>query len=280
MKFVGVMLVLIFAARIIMALADHFVYLPYAPNTPLMQQTIKTQNYNYCLDSRAASYPNFVTQTNDVVNEYAKRTGIIGHTVNYEDPNCNVQYLMLPEFPCGAGAAACVYYLNWPVQIHFNEVLGYTDWRSAIGHELGHALLGLHEQYHDQGNITCTYRTDTVMDCGSQVKYPQTLDVTRGCALIQTSWCGQDATVVICYGAVVSWGNNVTAQWNACSGRWEGSNGYAYEPSTGYWYQGTIDWSPCRSWGGRDSVALQGSDYGGSGWYNWQYQMWVVPPSC
>lgn len=174
------------------ASANHNVYLPVAPNTPLMQRIIQTQEYAYCFDSRAASYPAFASQVRDVNDQYAQRVGIRSREVDFSDPACMVKHVMLPEFPCGAGAAACVYYANNPVEIHYQETLAYTDWRSAQGHEEGHGLLGLHEQYKDSGGqISCTNRTDTVMDCGFPfVRYPQPLDVERGCAIIKTSWCG------------------------------------------------------------------------------------------
>src|SRR3990167_4634804 len=97
----------------------------------------------------------------------------------------------MPEgLDCG-GCAAQIWYANWPVLVEYKYTLGYTDWRSAQGHELGHGLLGLHEQYNDSGGqIGCTRRQDTVMDCGSSVRYPQDWDVENGCGVIATSWCG------------------------------------------------------------------------------------------
>lgn len=176
--------------------ANHFIYLPYAPNTWLMQKVITAQEYTYCLDSRAETWPNFAAQLRDVNDQYAERVGIRYRQVAFNDASCQVQHVMLPDFPCGSGAAACIYYMNSPVVVHYQENLGYSDWRSAQGHELGHGLLGLHEQYQDSGgSIQCLYRPETVMSCGEPfTRYPQQLDVDRGCAIIATPWCGNPPT--------------------------------------------------------------------------------------
>lgn len=172
--------------------ADHNVYLPYVPNVPIMQQVIRAQEYTFCVDSRASAYPGFLSQLRDVNAEYESRVGIRAREVAFSDPSCQVQHVMLPDFPCGSGAAGCIYYGNWPVTVHYQEQLGYVDWRTTHGHELGHGLLGLHEQYADSsGGIGCLRdRTWTVMSCGTGVRYPQQIDVDRGCAVIRTAWCG------------------------------------------------------------------------------------------
>lgn len=175
--------------------ANHQEYLPFAGQTWLMKIVIGTQGYTYCEDSRAASYPNFRAQLQDVVAQYAQRTGIKGVEVPFSDPSCEVQHVMLPEFNCGPGAAACVTYANKPVVINYQETLGFTSWASAQGHELGHAVLGnLNERYIDSGgSIQCggPERGFTVMDCGPPyIAYPQAIDVQRGCIIIATSWCG------------------------------------------------------------------------------------------
>ena len=172
---------------------DHAIYLPNVPNTPLMQQVIAHQDYTWCADSKADAYPNFVTQLQDVEDQYAASAGIHATQVAY-GAGCQVRHEMAPAFPCGAGAAACITYANVVVEVFYNYYLGYTDWRSAQGHELGHGLLGLHERYIDSGGtIKCGGPEIglTVMDCGPPyVRYPTTLDVQRGCAIILTSWCG------------------------------------------------------------------------------------------
>lgn len=183
--------------------AEHNTFLPLIPNTPLMQQLVKAQEYTWCADSRAASYPSFLSQLRDVNAEYEKRVGIRSREVAFpKKPNgaddygssstgCQVQHVMGLDFPCGSGAAACIYYANFPVEVHYQESLGYVDWRTAHGHELGHGLLGLHEQYDDKaGGIGCTRKQWTVMDCASGVRYPQDWDVARGCEVIRTAWCG------------------------------------------------------------------------------------------
>jgi len=174
------------------ARADHNIYLPGLP-TPIINSIKQTQTVKWCANQAAHNYPNFIAQVEDVQAEYTKRVGIKFEKVAFgtiSSTGCHVQH-NVQEFNCN-GCAAHIYYANWPVVIEYKPSLGYTDWRSAIGHELGHGLLGLHEQYKDSGGvIQCVYRSDTVMSCGDPyVKYPQPLDITRGCTVLATSWCG------------------------------------------------------------------------------------------
>lgn len=219
--------------------ASHFVYLPNVPNTPLMQQVIKNQTYTWCVDSRAASYPNFVTQLTDVNNEFTKREGIFWKQVPFPpsaaDTSCQVRHVMPDGLSC-QGWAAQVFYGSWPVTVQYCWTLGYTDWRSAQGHELGHALLGLHEQYNDvSGSIGCTGRTDTVMDCGSGVRYPTALDTSRACAIIRTVWCGKDP-----------------------NDRFYFADGWSYQPSTQWWWNpdNRPEWTACNADGLRWNLYL------------------------
>lgn len=229
--------------------ADHNVYLPGAPGTPLMQNIIRTQDYNYCLDARSSAYPNFASQLADVVAQYEARTGIRGRQVAFGDGSCEVQHLMPDGLSCD-GWAGRIYYSLVVVRVEYCYRLGYSDWRSTHGHELGHGLLGLHEQYRDSGgSIGCTRRTDTVMDCGSGVRYPTPLDVSRGCAIIATAWCGQEPQPP-----------------PPCEPCWDGeawlfSSGWRFFPnsSCGDWYdpQGRHMWGDCNdSWNGRYVPAL------------------------
>ena len=223
--------------------ADHQVYLPLVPNTPLMQEIIRTQEYLWCADARASAYPQFLTQLRDVNDRYFERTGIRHREVAFSDPACQVKHTMPDNHGCSS-CAAWIFYANWPVVIEYKWQLGYVDWRSTHGHELGHGLLGLHEQYRDSGgNIGCTGRQDTVMDCGGnpQVRYPQPLDVQRGCAIITTSWCDQ-----------------VPPPCDPCwdGTRWRFSDGRSFAPNSGCgeWYsaKNTLEWGACDdSWGGR-----------------------------
>jgi hypothetical protein len=196
--------------------ANHLTYLPGTPGTPLMQQIIKNQEYTYCLDNRASAYPNFRSQLEDVNREYTIRTGIRSREVPVnmdaslhltskfviaKAAGCHVIHAMPDVHGCGGSCAAWIAYANLlgSVYIEYKYQLGYTDWRSTHGHELGHGLLGLHEGYNDSsGAISCTRRTDTVMDCGSGVRYPTVWpvgrDVEKGCAIILTSWCGTDGS--------------------------------------------------------------------------------------
>lgn len=233
------------------ASADHQVFLPYAGETWLAKQIRANQEYTFCLDARAASYPSFATQLADVNSEYAKRTGINSRQVSYSDPSCQVKHEMLPEFPCGAGAAACIYYANSPVVIAYQETLGYTDWRSAQGHELGHGILGqLHERYRDSGGSIGCGGTDevglTVMQCGAPfVRYPQSLDVQRGCSIIKTSWCGfQPAPACI---------SPIEGVDECNPDLYRFASGWAYRFSDQHWINphGWPEWQPCNVFGER-----------------------------
>lgn len=170
------------------ASADHNgAYLPLVPNTPLMQQIKANQSYTYCFNPTAAAYPDFKNQVRDVVARYEERTGIRGIEVAY-DASCMVRHDMIQGLQCG-GCAGQVFYANWPVVIQYAAQLAYIDWRTTIGHELGHALLGLHEQYDDRA-FQCKGQQWTVMDCASGIRYPQPFDVDNGCAILATVWCG------------------------------------------------------------------------------------------
>ena len=241
--------------------ANHNIYLPIVPNTPLMQQVIRNQGYNWCADARASAYPGFITQLKDVNDRYMERTGIRSVQVGFSDTACQVKHVMPDGLSC-TGWAAQIFYANWPVTIQYCWTLGYTDWRSAHGHELGHGILGLHEQYNDSsGAIGCTRRTDTVMDCGSGVRYPTSRDVTYGCAIIRTAWCGSDGTVappppLECQ----------AIGWDPCGGVWRFADGWAFHPLTQEWINphGWPEWTPCNSDGLR---------------WNYHSQAWFIPGS-
>lgn len=216
------------------ASADHLVYLPYVPNTPLMQTVIQTQEYTWCVDDRAAHYPGFVNQLRDVQNQYTARVGIRHWQVAFSDPTCKVRHTMPDRVDCSR-CAAYIYYANDPVVVVYKWALGYSDWRSTQGHELGHGLLGLHEQYRDSGGvIECVYREDTVMSCGPPyVRYPQPRDVYYGCLIIATAWCGSPPPP-------------------ACDPCWDGQrwvfrDGWSYQPSDGTWWgpTGLLEFSAC-----------------------------------
>lgn len=255
--------------------ASHMIYLPLVPNTPLMQQVIKTETYTWCVDSRAANYPNFVSQLKDVNEMYTKKVGIFWQQVPFpastSDTSCQVRHVMPDGLSC-VGWAAQVFYYAWPVTVQYCWTLGYTDWRTAQGHELGHALLGLHEQYNDvSGQIGCTGRQDTVMDCGSGVKYPTALDIQRGCAIIQTPWCGKDPNE-----------------------RFYFPDGWSYQFSTGIWWNpdNQPEWAPCNAdslrWSLYEDWKADGAIDGvggkwvppGSGWYDPARGYWTSSGQC
>jgi hypothetical protein len=241
------------------ARADHLTYLPLVPNTPLMQSIIQTQTVKWCVNSTGQTYPNFVTQLDDVHAAYARDVGIRFERVAWgsmASTGCQVQH-NLTEFSCN-GCAAHIFYANWPVVVEYKVSLGYTDWRSAFGHELGHGLLGLHEQYKDSGGtIGCTFRPDTVMSCGSPfVKYPQPRDVNLGCAIIRTTWCGaQVPEPPITY-----------PFWDG--DEWVFESGWKYNPSVPSPYYGTPgNWVHTN---GTQEFAFVMVVEGGEQWFNYR----------
>src|SRR3990167_9308700 len=76
------------------AYSDHLVYLPLIPNTPLMQRVIAEQEHTWCVDSRAAAYPGFIDQLQDVNSQYFERVGIRHRQVAFSDPACQVKHAM------------------------------------------------------------------------------------------------------------------------------------------------------------------------------------------
>ena len=260
-------------------LASHFVYLPLIPDTPIMQSEIQTQEVKFCLNSTAQNYPQFASQVDDVNANITQSVGTRFAKVAFGTPTttgCQLQHNML-SFECG-GCAAHVFYANWPVIIEYKVEMGFSDWRSAIGHEISHALLGLHEQYNDSGgSIGCTYRADTVMSCGPPyVRYPQPLDVQRGCAVIKTSWCGvQQPPPAEC----------ATSGWDECSQRWRFPDGLSWSPAPapyGVWYKDDVSiFDGCDlSWGGRHSKAAQGWQRQGSFFFFDALNFGMETPIC
>lgn len=150
------------------AAADHNRFLPGLPHKTMLR--VLDRGYGlYCFNQSAYAYPNFRVQIQTVYADEAARVGIPW----YEDTsgqNCDVIHNMVNSsaFPCGAGAAACIYYTNDPVTVFYLSDLLYYDWKSTQGHEHGH-WDGSHERYKDSGGIQCTRQTYTRMDCGSGV---------------------------------------------------------------------------------------------------------------
>lgn len=215
-------------------------FLPLVPQTPLMQSIIKTGAYTWCVNETAAAYPSFINQLRDVQDEYTARVGIKHQQVEW-GPGCQVQHNFISGLQCG-GCAAHIFYANNPVIIEYKADLAFVDWRTTSGHELGHGLLGLHEQYQDSGSIQClTDRIWTVMSCGTGVRYPQTFDVTNGCSVLATVWCGSpppppleewDDASCTDYDGPGSW---IRACYNNWRQVWAGMKVVYYEFKSGQW---------------------------------------------
>jgi hypothetical protein len=254
--------------------AHHNVYLPLVPDTWLMQNLITDGEQTWCVNSAAANYPGFVAQLRDVNDAYAERVGIRQRQVAgvFSDPRdaiaagCEVWHQGRYDAFC-SGCAANVYYANRPVTVNYKLSLGFFDFRSTQGHEMGHALLGLHEQYVDLGSIGCTGRQDTVMDCGSGVRYPTQLDVDRGCQVL-------DPGKRIFAGSMGCappdpWGP--CASWGGCYHQdiqcWVARDGWLWTAATGWMaHQKLTSWggyynATCRAW-----IASDGAIFAGGSW--------------
>jgi hypothetical protein len=156
--------------------------LPLIPNTPAVQQVLREGVLNYCLDSRAANYPGFASQVEEVNAAYTETLGIRWQRVPYGTPlttGCQVQHDMPDTHGC-SGCAAWIYYANWSVKIEYKWQLAFVSWRTTIGHELGH-LFGMHEAYDDiafashiltKGFWASPWNGPTVMDVGTHVPFP------------------------------------------------------------------------------------------------------------
>ena len=265
---------------------SHNILLPYAGSTWIQGQLRATQEQAWCMDNRAASYPGFASQLRETNQQYADLVGIRSREVGFADPGCQVRHVMEPAFPCGSGAAACIYYANNPVTVHYQESLGYADWRSAQAHELGHGLLTLHERYIDSGGvIQCGGTAEvglTVMQCGPPfVRIPMPLDIERGCPALATSWCGRQPAPPNCEGAFSE--AHPWMRYDVCLGRWVNTaNGWSVNPSDDSWYDpnGVATWSGCNSDRLRWNHKNQQWDGNGSYYFKPSEGFWSAMPPC
>jgi hypothetical protein len=153
--------------------------LPLIPNTPAVQEILRSGELAWCTDGAATSYPGFVSQLTQTMDAFAAVLGVRHRRVAYGTPSttgCQVQHSMPSTHGCSA-CGAWVYYANWPVLVEYNYRTGYTDWKTTIGHEFGH-IAGLHEAYDDinfrshiltYGVWASPWNAPTVMDIGSHV---------------------------------------------------------------------------------------------------------------
>ena len=182
--------------------------LPLLPS-PFMNSVFAQPEIRWCLNDRSAVYPDFQRQTQLVHNVISAKLGIPNRQVAFGSPSstgCWIQHNMRLDHPC-QGCAAWVHYLNSPILVEYNEPLLYSDWRTTLGHELGHAIAGIHEQYDDarfvshirtygywatNGTSRSNVGDPTVMDFGSNglPGFPEGVwewtgwDVARGCDVL------------------------------------------------------------------------------------------------
>lgn len=240
--------------------------LPLLP-TAFVRNLWATGEMVYCLDNRAAAYPGFSNQVDEVATHIASTLGISQRRVGFGTPSttgCWVQLTMPDNHGC-SGCAAWIHYANSPALVEFKYQLGYTSWRSTIGHELGH-LFGIHEQYLDdsfQSHILTRgyWASDgapgrvgspTVMDFGTSGIIPP-----YG-AWAFTAWDARIICEVI---------DRTGARYTGCGyqeppprcesnpcwllGRWRFSDGWSCDPSPGWcdWFRpdGILEWGECNA---------------------------------
>ena len=224
------------------ASADHNIYLPMVPNTPMMQSIKTTQEVLWCVNDTAAVFPDFVAQLHDVNDEYTARVSIRHRQVEWGTPattGCQEQHNFIVGLKCG-GCAAQVFYANFPVEVEYKADLAFVDWRTTAGHEIGHSRLGLGEMYRDSGgSIRCTGKTWTVMDCSSGVRYPQPFDVENGCAVLATLWCGPQSPPDAEWGACEQYGDGSWGCWNNWGAYWQRT---IWPPATYHWQASDPVW--------------------------------------
>lgn len=136
------------------------------------------QELTWCVNPRAANYPDFRNQLEQVFNGMAEQLRLAGarqvaYPLNPADMSCVVRNDMPEKHGC-SGCAAWVYTDNLPILIEYNWETGITFWFSTDGHELGHALCLLDEHY-DKVNFRSwilyygywQHGLPTVMDVGT-----------------------------------------------------------------------------------------------------------------
>ena len=216
--------------------ADHVATLPGIP-TAKMKLAMQRGYITVRFDEGTSAYPNFRAQAWQVLQDHYGQLGIDYVEVFSGTPDV---WFTMPEdsqflSQCGNGAAACITYASSPVVvIAYRRSLLYTLWTSTDGHEMGH-LLGLHEQYLDNGQFACKPISQeaypTVMNCGTGRWQLQPTDVQLVRAVMvpkplsgfygmsyspgraEAYWCGMDlarATRV----AIMAIAPDGTAYWS------------------------------------------------------------------
>lgn len=165
------------------AFADHNLngVLPGQP-VPMIRNIWADGEVAWCVDARAAAYPNFVNDVNRTADAAYLVTGIRHRQVAFGTPSttgCEEQ-LTMPDETFTPGVAGQIWYYNWPVVVKFNWRLGYANWDTTLGHEginCGHNT-GEHEGYDDinfrshyntYGSWASPWNAPTVMDFGTGI---------------------------------------------------------------------------------------------------------------
>jgi hypothetical protein len=261
-----------------------------------VNNVVKAQGeVRWCVDQRGLNYPGFRDQVSVVMARYAADLKVAGsREVAYSESACNVKNSMRDDHPC-SGCGAWIYTGAYPLLIEYNARQGFSRWDSTIGHEAGHGFCLLDEHY-DKVNFRSwilsygywQHGAPTVMDGGTYalaaysplgIWYLTDYDLARCEETIGRQLIAPPCEPTAYF---ADWGGGTFARWNPCVNppMWEGTNGYAYVPSTNSWLDHGVDWSACTSWGGRDSRALGLSVHGGVPVFHHLSARWYTAPGC
>lgn len=282
---------------------------------PLMNHSVaastlrSTGELTYCLNSRAAAYPNFREQVRRTVAQHEAALGIrwteiagtYENTAAVSAAGCQVWHAMPATHGCG-WCGATVLYLNWPVVIEYRWQAGYMNWETTISHELGH-VYGLHEHYDDRNPARSHHQTHgfwahgltqspgttvdapTVMDIGTGVWQLTPYDVARVCESIDRRAerfvaCGFEEPAPQpepdpCLGPPTETG----VRWDNCLGIWRGLNGnfsYLNERQARWMWE----WGDCNRDNLRWNTYFEAWTHGGTALFSPLRGFWSVAPPC
>lgn len=254
-------------------------------SSPFIERYVKPGGeVTWCVDARAAAYPQFVAQLAATMAIYAEDLHYTQRQVDMPrrpdgtiDPAslaCVVRNTM-PEVHGCSGCAAWVYTQNLPVLIEYNWRTGITYWYSTDGHELGHATCQI-DEFYDKVVFQSWVLTHLQRDSAGRLLsaswihgYPTVMDVgtfnlaeyaplgiwhlTAGDKDRCSETLGRDVSehAIVCgLGAPDQYGN----RWDSCAEWWLLTNGGHFKPNAGagQWFRpdGRLEWDGVDSWGG------------------------------